>query len=80
MKLFTDLETRKRFMKKGLPLILAVAWAPIVWMLLTAVLAPVLLPATRSIILVQGVILPLTVAVLLLFLRFFRLLGEKFYG
>jgi hypothetical protein len=40
MRLFPEKEKMKVFMKKGLPLIFAVAWTPMVWMLLLAVLGP----------------------------------------
>ena len=80
MKLFPDLETRKRFMKKGLPVVLAVAWAPILWMLLRASLAPLLMQTTGSLLLGQAVILPLTAAVLFFFLRLFRFIGEKIHA
>jgi len=40
MKLFPDREKLKRYMKAGLPLIFAVAWTPVVWMLLAALFGP----------------------------------------
>lgn len=80
MKLFGDLEFRKRFMKSGLPFILAVAWAPIIWMALTALLGPFLLQASRSFLVVQTIVFPLTLLVLFLFLRFFRVFSSRFYG
>jgi len=79
MKLFPDIETRKIFMKKGLPVILAFAWAPIVWMLLSSLLAPVLSGFTDSFLLAQSVIVPVTVLVLLVFIRIFRFIGKFIY-
>lgn len=38
MGLLPGRDKLKVFMKKGLPLVFAVAWAPMVWMLLAAVL------------------------------------------
>ncbi|ACD89922.1 MAG: hypothetical protein HGA57_00570 [Chlorobium limicola] len=80
MKFFPEPESRKRFMKSGLPVILAVAWAPIVWMLFMAFLAPLLLPVTKSFILVQVIVVPLTAISLIFLLRLFRSLSERFYG
>lgn len=42
MRLFPKKETLQAFMTKGLPLIFAVAWIPVVWMLLVTVFGPVL--------------------------------------
>jgi len=79
MKLFPDIETRKLFMKKGLPFILALAWAPIVWMLLSSLLAPFLSGFTGSFLLAQSVIVPVTVLVLFVFVRIFRFIGKYIY-
>ncbi|MBN1279890.1 MAG: hypothetical protein JW989_09030, partial [Chlorobiaceae bacterium] len=70
---------RKRFMKKGLPAILVFAWAPIVWLLLSSLLTPVLMQTTSSFMLAQGVIVPLTVLFLLIFIRVFRFIGKNIY-
>ncbi len=67
-------------MKSGLPVILAVAWAPIVWMLFMAFLVPLLLPVMKSFILVQVIVVPLTAISLVFLLRLFRALSERFYG
>lgn len=80
MKLFSDIETRKLFMKKWLPVILALAWAPILWMFLSSLLAPVLIQVIGSFVLAQAVILPLTVLLLLVFIRLFVYIGKKIYG
>lgn len=80
MKLFGDSEFRKRFMKSGLPVALAVAWAPIIWMTLTALLGPLLLRLTSSFLAVQTIVLPLTLLSIFLFLRAFRVLSSRFYG
>lgn len=84
MKQFSDREARKGLrkglMKKGLAALLIVAWMPIAWMLLSALLSPLFLQLGGSMVLAQAVIVPLTVAVLLLFLRILQFMGEKFYG
>jgi len=80
MKLFGDPEFRKRFMKSGLPFILAVAWAPIIWMVLTALLGSFLLRLTSSVLVVQTIVLPLPLLSIFLFLRVFRVLSDRFYG
>jgi len=80
MKLFGDPEFRKRFMKSGLPFILAVAWAPIIWMALTALLGSFLLRLTSSVLVVQTIVLPLSLLSIFLFLRVFRVLSDRFYG
>ncbi|MCF8383383.1 MAG: hypothetical protein K9G39_07305 [Chlorobium sp.] len=80
MKLFGDPEFRKRFMKSGLPVILAVAWAPIIWMAFTALLGPLLFRITSSFLVVQTIVLPLTLLSLFLFLRAFRVISSRFYG
>ncbi|MBM3161934.1 MAG: hypothetical protein FJZ79_01080 [Chlorobi bacterium] len=79
MKLFGDLETRKRVMKKSLPVVLAIAWAPILWLLFMAVLVQPLLQTTGSMLLAQAIVLPLTAGSVLAFLRVFRSLSEKIY-
>jgi len=80
MKILPEPESRKRFMKNGLPVILAVAWAPIIWMLFMAIFAPLLLPFMKSFILVQVIVVPLAAVFLVFLLRLFRSLSGKFYG
>ena len=79
MKMFPDIGTRKLFMKKGLPFILAFAWAPIVWMFLSSLLAPFLSGFTGSFVLTQSVIVPITALVLFVFIRVFRFIGKYIY-
>lgn len=38
MRLFPEKAKMQALMKKGLPVIFAVAWTPVVWMLMTAIL------------------------------------------
>ncbi len=40
MRLFPEKEKMNTFRKKGLPIIFAVAWTPMVWMLMVALLGP----------------------------------------
>lgn len=80
MKFFPDEEKKKRFMKNGLPVVFAVAWTPIIWMVLAAVLGPVLervLPVWQ---LVVFIIAMLSVLAMVMLVRLFRLLGLKFFG
>jgi len=80
MKIFPDEETRKRFMKNGLPVLLAVVWAPIIWMVLAAVLGPLLervLPLWQLVFLVIGM---MTVFAMVMLVRLFRIVGLKVFG
>jgi ribose/xylose/arabinose/galactoside ABC-type transport system permease subunit len=40
MRLFPDREKLKSFMKKGLPVVFTVVWAPMIWMLLASLFGP----------------------------------------
>ncbi|TLU58345.1 MAG: hypothetical protein FDX18_03710 [Chlorobium sp.] len=80
MKLFPDVDTKKRFMKTGLPVILGIAWAPIIWMVVIAMFASPLFALSGSWLLTHGVILIIAFLVTFLFLRFFMRIGNKFYG
>jgi len=80
MKFFPDEEKKKRFMKNGLPVVFAVAWTPIIWMVLAAVLGPVLervLPVWQLVVLIIAM---LSVLAMVMLVRLFRLLGLKFFG
>ncbi|RXK88512.1 hypothetical protein EST62_03050 [Chlorobaculum sp. 24CR] len=81
MKLFPDKdkEKRKNFMKGGLPVVLAVVWAPIIWMALAAFLGPVM---ERVIGVWQLNVAILAVATLLAMvglIRLFKLAGLKIF-
>jgi len=80
MKFFPDADSRNLFMKKGLPAVLAVVWAPVVWLALSGLIAPLLRPVTSSDLLSQVVIIPLTVIVTRLLLRLFVRLSCAFSG
>jgi hypothetical protein len=75
MKLFTDAEKRKRFMKRGLPYLLGIAWTPIIGVVVTAAVGkPVAgLIGWQSTLAVTGLI---TLVVVYLLLKFFRRTGQ----
>jgi len=79
MKLFPDRDKLKKYMKAGLPLIFAVAWTPVVWMLLAAVFGP---PMQRLFSAWQPVVAILVVTTCLAMIglvRLFRHVGLKNY-
>jgi len=80
MKLFPDSAAKKRFMKTGLPIVLGIAWSPIIWMLLLAILGPALFALTASWVIMQTITLALVVAVIFFLLRLFLRTGRKFYS
>ncbi|NTV99540.1 MAG: hypothetical protein HGA70_10310 [Chlorobiaceae bacterium] len=80
MKIFKDIEEKKRFMKAGLPYILGFAWTPILWILFIAVLGPVLFVLTGSWLAVQLLVLVLAIIVVNLLLKLFRRYNFRFYG
>lgn len=80
MKLFSDSAAKKRFMKTGLPIILGIAWSPIIWMLLVAILGPALFALTASWFMTHVVILVVVAPVIFLLLRLFMRTGRKFYS
>ncbi len=80
MKLFPDSDTKKRFMKTGLPIILGIAWSPIIWMLLMATLGPGLFALTDSWPITQALILAVVAPVIFFLLRLFMRTGRKFYS
>ena len=80
MKLFPDFDTKKRFMKTGLPIVLGIAWSPIIWMLLVATLGPPLFALTASWFITQAIILAVFAPVIFFLLRLFMRTGRKFYS
>ncbi len=79
MKLFPDPETKKRFMKTGLPVILGVAWAPIIWLLVLATLGPMLYALTASWPATHALVMGVVMLASFFFLRLFMRIGDKFY-
>jgi hypothetical protein len=80
MKLFTDSDHKKRFMKTWLPVMVGIAWAPIIWILLIPLLSPILYALSSSWPFTQGVILLIVLFATYLLLKLFRRLGTKFYS
>jgi hypothetical protein len=80
MKLFPDLDTKKRFMKTGLPIIVGIVWSPIIWVIVLYALGPLLFSLTAS----RDVTLAITFFIVffatLFLLRVFKRIGTKFYG
>ena len=76
MKLFPDAESRKRFMSRGLPFLLGIAWTPIIGLIITAIIGQPLAaligwPVTL------GITAIMTFLCTLLLLRFFKSTGHK---
>jgi hypothetical protein len=67
MRLFPDREKLKRAMQKGLPLVMSLAWGPVVWMVLALLVGSPIqhmtgsLPATISIVTVAAVLATATI-------------------
>jgi hypothetical protein len=80
MKLFPDFETKKRFMKTGLPIILGIAWSPIIWMVVLATFGRGVFALVGSWLVTQAVVLVMVILVMYLLLRLFMRIGSKFYG
>jgi hypothetical protein len=80
MKLFPDFDTKKRFMKTGLPIIVGLAWSPIIWVVVLNALGPGVFALTASwtvTLVITFFIVFLTTSLLL---RLFMRIGTKFYG
>jgi len=80
MKLFPDSDTKKRFMKTGLPVMLGIAWAPIIWMATIATIGPVLFALTGSWTVAHALVLIVVLLVSYLLLKVFVRIGDRFYG
>ncbi|NTU53607.1 MAG: hypothetical protein HGA97_07935 [Chlorobiaceae bacterium] len=79
MKWFPEKEQRKRFMKRGLPTMFAIAWTPVIWMLLAALLGPLLdqwFTSWQPVVLILGAA---TLLVMIMLLRLLRNTGLKFF-
>ena len=77
MKLFPDKEKRKNFMKGGLPVVLAVAWTPIVWMTLASFLGPAMERITGSWQVNVSILVVATLLVMIALIRVFKIAGLK---
>jgi len=76
MKLFPDAASRKRFMKTGLPVLLGIAWMPIIGLLIISIIgkpigALIGLPVTI------GITAFMTILFTILLLRFFNRVAQK---
>ncbi|MFZ4525544.1 MAG: hypothetical protein ACOYOE_08365 [Chlorobium sp.] len=80
MKLFPDVETRKRFMKTALPVIFGIAWTPIIWMMVLSIVWPALFAVTGSWPVAQGAIIIIVILVTSLFIKLFMRIGRKFHN
>jgi hypothetical protein len=81
MGLFRKKEKKlNAFMRHGLPLVFAVAWAPMVWMLLAAVLGPVMERLFSSWQPIVAVLVALTALVTGGLSVMFRRFGLKIFG
>lgn len=67
-------------MKTGLPIILGIAWAPIIWIIVISTAGQILFAFTGSWLFTQGATLILVILATFLFLRFFRVIGRKING
>ena len=67
-------------MKTGLPIILGIAWSPIIWMVVLATLGQGVFMLTGSWLVTQVVLLVIVVLVIYLLLRIFMHVGSRFYG
>lgn len=79
MRLFPDEQTKKRFMKNGLPVIFGVVWTPIIWMLLVSIAGPLMQRMFQA---WQPVVISLALATLLVMvalIRLFKMAGSRFF-
>lgn len=80
MRLFPEKEKLGKMMRGGLPLIFAVAWAPMVWMLLASLLGPSMERLFGTWQPVVAVLTIVTAIVMLLLIAAFRRFGLKIFG
>ena len=80
MKLFSDFETKKRFMKTGLPIIVGIAWSPIIWIVVMATLGQGVFLLTGSWFFAHAVTIVMALLVTALLLRTFMRTGSRFYS
>ncbi len=67
-------------MKTGLPFLLGFAWVPIIWMVLTALLGPVLYVLTGSWVITQLIIVIFAFLFTYLLLTVFRRFNKRVYS
>ncbi len=77
MGLFPEKEKMKGYMKAGLPLIFAVAWTPVVWMLLAAIFGPPMQRLFSTWQPVVGILALMTILVMAGLVRLFRSIGLR---
>jgi hypothetical protein len=80
MRLFPEREKMKTFMKKGLPIIFAVAWTPMVWMLMVALLGPVIQHLFADWRLIVSILVVATLLVMIGLVILFRRYALKIFG
>lgn len=80
MKLFPDFDTKKRFMKTALPVILAIAWAPIIWLIAIATLGQGVLALTGSWLMAQVITIVTVLIIAPLLSMVFVRMGGYFYS
>lgn len=72
MRLFPDREKLKVVMKKWLPVVFAIAWAPVIWMFLALLLGSWMQHLVGSWWAVVVLVSAVTAAIVLFVVRFFR--------
>ncbi|NTU58832.1 MAG: hypothetical protein HGB00_07955 [Chlorobiaceae bacterium] len=77
MGLFPDREKIKKYMKAGLPLIFAVAWTPVVWMLTAALFGPPMQRMLGSWQPVVAILAVVTFVVMVGLVRLFQRIGLR---
>jgi hypothetical protein len=80
MRVFPSRETMKAFMRKGLPFIFAVAWTPVVWMLLATLLGPAMERLFGAWQVVLAALVVATLSVTFALTQLFRRYGLKIFG
>jgi hypothetical protein len=79
MKLFPDEQKKRKFMKNGLPAVFAIAWTPIIWMLLVMVAGPLMermFHAWQPVVIIIGI---MTLLVMFALIRLFKMAGSRFF-
>jgi len=80
MRLFPEREKMKAFMKKGLPIIFAVAWTPMVWMLMVALLGPAMQHLFADWRTIVAILMVSTILVMVGMVVIFRRYALKIFG
>ncbi|NTV03029.1 MAG: hypothetical protein HGB04_09680 [Chlorobiaceae bacterium] len=79
MRLLPEREKLKAFMKKGLPLIFAVAWTPVIWMALALLFGSVMERMFRSWQAAIGVLGVLALLLMAALVHLFRRYGLRMF-